>query len=159
SLANNLIKVKGAKGELSHQVHQLVAVGQQGDSLEITVNKEDKAAWTQAGTTRAVLNNMVIGVSQGVEKKLQLNGVGYRAEASGIFFRVALVFSTSVVCEMSSCLLITTASQTEIIVSVADKQKVGKAAANIRAFRPPEPYKGKGVHYANEHVRRKEAKK
>lgn len=159
SLANNLIKVKGAKGELSHQVHQLVAVGQQGDSLEITVNKEDKAAWTQAGTTRAVLNNMVIGVSQGFEKKLQLNGVGYRAEASGKSLNLTLGFSHPVVFEIPAGLQITTPSQTEIIVSGVDKQKVGQAAANIRAFRPPEPYKGKGVRYANEHVRRKEAKK
>lgn len=159
SLANNLIKVKGAKGELSHQVHQLVEVGQQGDSLEITVKQEDKAAWTQAGTTRAVLNNMVIGVSQGFEKKLQLNGVGYRAEASGKSLNLTLGFSHPVVFQIPDGLQITTPSQTEILVSGVDKQQVGQAAANIRAFRPPEPYKGKGVRYANENVRRKEAKK
>lgn len=159
SLANNLIKIKGAKGELSHQVHEFVVVDQQEDTLQISVNKEDKAAWAQAGTTRAVLNNMVVGVSRGFERKLQLQGVGYRAEANGKSLNLTLGFSHPVVYAIPEGLQITTPSQTEIIVTGVDKQLVGQAAANIRAFRPPEPYKGKGVRYTNENVRRKEAKK
>lgn len=159
SLAGNLIKIKGAKGELSHQVHELVVIDQQADSLEIKVGKDDKAAWAQAGTVRAVIHNMVVGVSEGFEKKLQLNGVGYRAEASGKSLNLTLGFSHPVVYEVPEGLQITTPSQTEIVVKGVDKQQVGQAAANIRSFRPPEPYKGKGVRYSNEHVRRKEAKK
>jgi len=153
SLAGNLVKVKGSKGELSHQVHELVVVDQQEETLEIKVNKEDKSSWAQAGTTRSVINNMVIGVSEGFEKKLQLNGVGYRAESSGKSLNLTLGFSHPVVFDIPEGLQITTPSQTEIVVSGVDKQQVGQAAANIRAFRPPEPYKGKGVRYSDEYVR------
>jgi large subunit ribosomal protein L6 len=159
SLVGNLIKVKGSKGELAHQVHEYVAIDQHADSLEIKVGKEDSASWAQAGTVRALIKNMVVGVSEGFEKKLQLNGVGYRAEASGNSLNLTLGFSHPVVFQIPTDLQITTPSQTEIVVRGVDKQQVGQAAADIRSFRPPEPYKGKGVRYSNEQVRRKEAKK
>lgn len=159
SVVKNLIKIKGAKGELSHQIHDLVDVKQQGDLLEVKVNKNIKQAWVQAGTVRSLLNNMVVGVTKGFEKKLQLNGVGYRAEAKGKSLNLTLGFSHPVVFAVPENLEVTTPSQTEIIIKGIDKQQVGQVAADIRAFRPPEPYKGKGVRYSNENVRRKEAKK
>jgi large subunit ribosomal protein L6 len=159
SMVGNLIKIKGIKGELAHQVHEFVVINQHSDSLEIKVGKDDSASWAQAGTVRAVVKNMVVGVSEGFEKKLQLNGVGYRAEASGSSLNLTLGFSHPVVFEVPTGLQITTPSQTEIVVRGVDKQQVGQAAADIRSFRPPEPYKGKGVRYSNEQVRRKEAKK
>lgn len=158
-LENNLVQVKGSKGELSLQAHALVTVEATADELKINVAKETKVAWAQAGTTRANINNMIVGVTEGFEKKLQLNGVGYRAESKGKSLNLTLGFSHPVVFEVPEGLEITTPSQTEVIVKGTDKQKVGQAAADIRAFRPPEPYKGKGVRYADEHVRRKEAKK
>ena len=112
-----------------------------------------------AGTTRALLSNMVVGVTKGFEKKLQLNGVGYRAKATGKVLNLTLGFSHPVDYELPEGVTIETPSQTEVVVKGADKQQVGQVAAEIRAYRPPEPYKGKGVRYADEHVRRKEAKK
>ena len=112
-----------------------------------------------AGTTRALVNNMVIGVSEGWEKKLVLNGVGYRAKASGKTVNLTLGLSHPVDYELPEGVSAETPSQTEIVVKGIDKQAVGQAAAEIRSFRPPEPYKGKGVRYADEYVRRKEAKK
>ncbi len=159
SLTGNVIKVKGSKGELSREINELVAVEQNEDGLQVKVAKESKAAWAQAGTARTLINNMVTGVSTGFEKKLQLNGVGYRAESKGKALNLTLGFSHPVVFEVPEGLEISTPSQTEIVVAGIDKQKVGQAAADIRAFRPPEPYKGKGVRYADEYVRRKEAKK
>ncbi len=159
SLSGQLIKVKGSKGELSRELHALVGIEQQEGSLAIQVKTESQAAWAQAGTTRSLINNMVVGVSEGFQKKLQLNGVGYRAESKGKSLNLTLGFSHPVVYEVPEGLEITTPSQTEIVVTGIDKQKVGQAAADIRAFRSPEPYKGKGVRYADEFVRRKEAKK
>jgi len=159
SLDKNLIKIKGAKGELSHQIHELVDVKNQDGSLEIQVYKDIKQAWVQAGTVRALLNNMIIGVTKGFEKKLQLNGVGYRAEAKGKSLNLTLGFSHPVVFQVPDGLEVSTPSQTEIIVKGISKQQVGQVASDIRGFRPPEPYKGKGVRYSNENVRRKEAKK
>ncbi len=159
SLDKNLIKIKGAKGELSHQIHELVDVKKQDGSLEVQVKKDIKQAWVQAGTVRALLNNMIIGVTKGFEKKLQLNGVGYRAEAKGKSLNLTLGFSHPVVFQVPDGLEVSTPSQTEIIVKGISKQQVGQVASDIRGFRPPEPYKGKGVRYSNENVRRKEAKK
>jgi len=159
SFADNVIKVKGAKGELSHQLHSLVVVDQDEAAINIKVAKESKSAWAQAGTARSLINNMITGVADGFQKKLQLNGVGYRAESKGKSLNLTLGFSHPVVFQVPEGLEITTPSQTEIIVSGIDKQLVGQAAANIRAYRPPEPYKGKGVRYSDEYVRRKEAKK
>ena len=122
--------------------------------------REGKAnGWAQSGTARSLLNNMILGVSQGFEKKLLLNGVGYRAQAQGAKLNLTLGFSHPVAYEMPEGVSVETPSQTEIIVKGVDKQLIGQVAANIRAYRPPEPYKGKGVRYADEVVRRKEAKK
>lgn len=159
SVSGNLVKVKGGKGELSRVLHDLISVSQNDEALEVKVNRDSKEAWAQAGTARSLLHNMVVGVSDGFVKKLQLNGVGYRAESKGKTLNLTLGFSHPVVYEVPQGVEITTPSQTEIIVSGVDKQIVGQAAANIRAFRPPEPYKGKGVRYSDENVRRKEAKK
>jgi large subunit ribosomal protein L6 len=122
--------------------------------------REGKAnGWAQSGTARSLLNNMILGVSNGFEKKLLLNGVGYRAQAQGTKLNLTLGFSHPVAYEMPEGISVETPSQTEIIVKGVDKQLIGQVAANIRAYRPPEPYKGKGVRYADEVVRRKEAKK
>jgi len=118
-----------------------------------------KDAWALAGTTRALVNNMVIGVSTGFQKKLELNGVGYRAKAAGKTLNLTLGFSHPVDYELPEGVTAETPSQTEIVLKGADKQLIGQVAAEIRAFRPPEPYKGKGIRYSDEYVRRKEAKK
>jgi len=159
SLNGAEISIKGAKGTLTRTVHQDVEVTQEGTSLKTAARSKSKQSVALSGTTRALLNNMVVGVSQGFEKKLTLVGVGYRAKASGSKLDLTLGFSHPVVYEVPEGIKVETPSQTEIVVSGADKQVVGQVAANIRAYRPPEPYKGKGVRYADEYVARKEAKK
>ena len=149
--------VKGGKGSLDLTVHQDVEIKQEEGSL--TFAARNKKGIAMSGTTRALVNNMVLGVSEGWEKKLVLNGVGYRVASQGKSLNLSLGFSHPVVYELPEGLSAETPSQTEIIVKGIDKQAVGQAAAEIRAFRPPEPYKGKGVRYADEYVRRKEAKK
>jgi len=155
----DMVQIKGPKGELSHQVHSLVNVQQDGDALTFSVNDESMQAKALSGTTRAVINNMVTGVSQGFEKKLTIIGVGYRVAVQGKKLNLTLGFSHPVDYQVPDGIIIETPSQTEIVVKGADKQKVGQVAAEIRAYRPPEPYKGKGVRYTDEHVVRKEAKK
>jgi large subunit ribosomal protein L6 len=159
SLNGAEISIKGAKGALSRNVHPDVEVAQEGTALKASARKQDKKAVALAGTTRALLNNMVIGVTQGFEKKLSLVGVGYRAKAQGSKLDLTLGFSHPVQYEVPEGIKVETPSQTEIVISGADKQIVGQVAADIRAYRPPEPYKGKGVRYTDEHVARKEAKK
>jgi large subunit ribosomal protein L6 len=159
SLNGAEISIKGAKGTLSRNVHPDVEVAQEGTALKTTARSKAKQSVALAGTTRALLNNMVIGVSQGFEKKLSLVGVGYRAKAQGSKLDLTLGFSHPVQYEVPEGIKIETPSQTEIVVSGADKQIVGQVAADIRAYRPPEPYKGKGVRYTDEYVARKEAKK
>jgi len=159
TLSGQDIKVKGPVGELSQTIHSLVAVSQEENSIKTTVASEDKNAWAQAGTARALINNMVEGVSKGFEKKLLLNGVGYRAKAAGKSLNLSLGFSHPVDHAIPAGITVETPSQTEIVLKGADKQLVGQTAANIRAYRKPEPYKGKGIRYSDEHVRRKEAKK
>ncbi len=151
--------MKGAKGNMSWRIHDTVEV--EIDSAEIRVKPRIKAkqAVAMAGTMRALINNMVTGVSQGFEKKLLLQGVGYRAQAQGKKLNLTLGFSHPVVYEVPEGVTIETPSQTEIVIKGADKQQIGQVAAEIRAYRPPEPYKGKGIRYADEHVVRKEAKK
>lgn len=151
------LTVKGGKGQLQLSISEGVDVVQEDNSLTFAASSKESVA--MSGTTRALVNNMVIGVTQGFEKKLQLNGVGYRARASGNSLDLTLGFSHPVVYELPEGISAETPSQTEIVVTGIDKQAVGQAAAEIRAFRPPEPYKGKGVRYADENVRRKEAKK
>jgi large subunit ribosomal protein L6 len=158
-IASDEINVKGSKGNMQLAIHKLVKVNQDDGVLTVTPVDEEKESWAMAGTFRALINNMVVGVSEGFSKKLQLVGVGYRAQAKGKVLNLSLGFSHPVDYELPEGVTVETPSQTEIIVSGCDKQKVGQAAAVIRAYRPPEPYKGKGVRYADEHVARKEAKK
>jgi large subunit ribosomal protein L6 len=153
------IKVKGPKGELSHQAHALVAVDNDGESVSFAARSKRQEAIALAGTTRAVVNNMVQGVSEGFEKRLQLQGVGYRAQMQGQTLSLTLGYSHPVEFPTPDGVTVETPSNTEIVVRGIDKQQVGQTAAKIRGFRPPEPYKGKGVRYANERVVMKEAKK
>ena len=156
---NKLLRLKGPKGLLEMQISNSVDV--KIDENNILVENKDntqkgKANW---GTTRALINNMVIGVSVGFEKKLELIGVGYRAKASGKLLELTLGFSHPVKYQLPDEVEVETPSQTEVVLKSHNKQILGQAAAEIRSFRPPEPYKGKGVRYADEHVKRKEAKK
>ena len=153
------VTVKGSKGSLAHDIHASVKVEQDNNVLTFAPKDGSRNADALAGPTRALLNNMVTGVSQGFEKKLQLVGVGYRAQAQGNSLNLTLGFSHPVDYPVPEGVKVETPSQTEIVVSGVDKQKVGQVAAEIRAYRPPEPYKGKGVKYADEVVVRKEAKK
>lgn len=153
------VTVKGSKGTISRAFNDAVEVVQEDGQVKALPREGFADAWAQAGTARSLLNAMVIGAAEGFEKKLQLNGVGYRAQAQGSKLNLTLGFSHPVVYEMPQGITVETPSQTEIVVKGVDKQVVGQVAANIRAYRPPEPYKGKGVRYADEHVRRKEAKK
>ncbi|HEC16907.1 MAG TPA: 50S ribosomal protein L6 [Sedimenticola sp.] len=153
------VAVKGAKGALDMTVHPTVSLSLDAGVITVTPNREDKKAWAMAGTTRALVNNMVTGVSTGFERKLQLVGVGYRAQAKGKVLNLSLGFSHPVDYPVPEGVKVETPAPTEIVVSGCNKQQVGQVAAEIRAFRPPEPYKGKGVRYADEVVVRKEAKK
>ena len=149
--------VKGRRGELTVPIRGNVEVEQNGNELLFKANSRE--GWAMAGTTRALVNNVVQGVNDGWEKKLELMGVGYRAQARGSKLTMQLGFSHPVDYEIPAGLEISTPSQTEIVVSGIDKQLVGQASAEIRAYRPPQTNKGKGVRYAGERVRRKEAKK
>jgi large subunit ribosomal protein L6 len=153
------LSIKGPKGEMAMDIHPTVDIAEEDSSLKVAPKREDKASWAMAGTMRALVNNMVIGVSQGFEKKLQLIGVGYRAQAGGKSLNLNLGFSHPIDYPVPEGISIATPSVTEIVVSGSNKQRVGQVAAEIRAFRPPEPYKGKGVRYVDEYVARKEAKK
>jgi large subunit ribosomal protein L6 len=153
------LAVKGAKGELKLALNPQVKVSVEGNVAKVEPAVESQQAWAMAGTFRALLNNMVRGVSKGFERKLELVGVGYRAQAKGSVISLALGFSHPVEYALPAGVTAETPSQTEIILRSADKQLLGQVAANVRAFRPPEPYKGKGVRYSDEVVLRKEAKK
>ena len=159
SIAGQEVTVKGKIGTLVRVFNDAVEVVQEENQLMAKPREGKANGWAQSGTARSLLNNMILGVSQGFEKKLLLNGVGYRASAQGTKLNLTLGFSHPVAYEMPEGISIETPSQTEIIVKGVDKQLIGQVAANIRAYRPPEPYKGKGVRYADEVVRRKEAKK
>ncbi len=159
TLSGQDITVKGPIVELSRTIHSAVVVSQEENNIITNIVADVKGAWAQAGTTRALINNMVDGVSKGFEKKLVLNGVGYRAKAAGKKLNLSLGFSHPVEHIIPEGITVETPSQTEITLKGADKQLVGQTAANIRAYRKPEPYKGKGIRYSDEHVRRKEAKK
>lgn len=153
------VTIKGAKGSLSRVVNEAVEVVKE-DNVIRTVPREGVAnATAQAGTARALLQNMVVGVAQGYERKLQLVGVGYRANTAGSKLNLSLGFSHPIEFDIPQGITIEVPAQTEVVVKGVDKQLVGQVAANIRAYRKPEPYKGKGVRYADEQVRRKEAKK
>ena len=153
------VSVKGSNGELSLELNPLVTVEQEDGSLKVAAVNETKDSRAMSGTFRSLINNMVVGVSQGFERKLTLLGVGYRAKASGNKLDLTLGFSHPVVYELPKGVTAETPSQTEILLKSADKQLLGQVAAEVRGFRPPEPYKGKGVRYADERVRLKDAKK
>lgn len=153
------VQVKGPKGSLGWTIHPKVTVAQENDCLQVSPVEGAEGAWAMAGTTRALLNNMVVGCGTGFQRKLTLVGVGYRAQAKGQVLSLSLGFSHPVDYAVPEGITVETPTQTEIVVSGADRQRVGQVAAEIRAYRPPEPYKGKGVRYADEDVRRKEAKK
>lgn len=159
NIAGQDLTVKGKNGTLSVSLNDAVAVSQTDNVLTFAPKEGAENGWAQAGTARAIVNNMVNGVTSGFEKKLTLIGVGYRAQVQGNKINLTLGFSHPVVYELPQGVTAETPSQTEIILKSADKQLLGQAAAEIRAYRPPEPYKGKGVRYSDEYVRRKEAKK
>ena len=151
--------VKGSGGLLSYKIHDDVTVEVNDNVIQVKWDGAIKKANAQAGTVRASINNMVMGVSKGFEKKLTLIGVGYRAQVKGSKLTLALGFSNPVVYQVPEGITVEAASQTELLVKGTDKQRVGQVASEIRAFRPPEPYKGKGVRYTDEYVARKDAKK
>ena len=159
TLSDSSIAVKGSKGNLNLDLHQAVAVAKDGDTLNISAKDGSRESTALAGTFRALINNMVVGVSEGFQKKLELQGVGYRAKAQGNTINITVGYSHPIDYTLPAGVTAETPSQTEIVISGADKQQVGQVAAEIRKFRPPEPYKGKGIRYSNERVYRKEAKK
>ncbi len=150
---------KGGNGEQSVNVHSLVKVAFEDGIINVSAADSSKQANAMSGTMRSLINNAVIGVSSGFEKKLQLIGVGYRAKASGKTLELNLGFSHPVNYKLPDAVSVETPSQTEVVLKSANKQILGQVASEIRSFRKPEPYKGKGVRYADEYVRRKEAKK
>lgn len=156
TITSQLVTLKGAKGTLSVPLVNGVAVVQETDQLSV---KYDESNRTQAGATRSHLANMVKGVTTGYERKLELVGVGYRAAVQGKALNLTLGFSHPVSYEMPEGITIEAPTQTEVLIKGVDKQKVGQVAAEIRGFRPPEPYKGKGVRYAGEKIELKEGKK
>lgn len=153
------VTVKGPKGSLSHHLHPSVLLRAEEQSLVVEPVSDKGDCWAMAGTMRALLNNMVVGVSNGFERRLSLIGVGYRAQAKGKVLNLSLGYSHPIDYPVPQGIEIETPSATEIIVKGVDKQQVGQVAAEIRSKRPPEPYKGKGVRYTDEQVVRKEAKK
>ena len=159
TLAESKIAIKGGKGTLEMNIHSSVEIKQEENNIVFAPKNGDKAAMAMAGTFRSLVNNMVVGVTQGYQKKLILQGVGYRAKTSGKVVNLSLGFSHPVDYELPEGVTAEGPAQTEIVISGVDKQQVGQVAAEIRGYRPPEPYKGKGVRYADENVRRKEAKK
>lgn len=156
-LDGNALTVKGGKGTLQLSLDAGIRVSQ--DDNVLTVQYDGDQFKAMAGTTRALVSNMIKGVSEGWQKKLVLNGVGYRAKADGVSVNLTVGLSHPVDYKLPNGVTAETPSQTEVVVSGIDKQAVGQVAAEIRSFRPPEPYKGKGIRYADEIVRRKEAKK
>ena len=153
------VRVNGPKGSLSMTVNALVDLKVEEGLVVFVPNGNGRKSEAMAGTTRALVQNMVLGVSEGFEKRLELQGVGYRAQAKGNQVSLQLGFSHPVDYELPEGISAETPSQTEIVISGNDKQQVGQVCAEIRGFRPPEPYKGKGIRYQGEFVRRKEAKK
>jgi large subunit ribosomal protein L6 len=153
------LTVKGPLGTLTHTVHPLVSLKQEDGVLQVACNDESRESNALSGTTRALVNNMVIGVTTGFERKLTLVGVGYRASTQGNALKLQLGFSHDVIYELPQGVKAETPTQTEIIIKGANKQQVGQVAAEVRAYRSPEPYKGKGVRYHDEVVHLKETKK
>jgi large subunit ribosomal protein L6 len=158
-LSGQEVRVKGKLGELTWIVHDKVALKQEDNVVTFEYSFEDKSARALAGTTRALVANMVNGVSEGFERKLKLVGVGYRAQVAGKVINLSLGFSHPVAVDLPEGITAEAPSQTELTIKGISKQEVNQVAANIRALRPPEPYKGKGVRYADEVIQMKEGKK
>jgi large subunit ribosomal protein L6 len=159
TIKEDRIVAKGPVGELTMNKHPLVSVELEDGLLKIAANDDSTKSRAMSGTTRALLANLVTGVTTGFEKKLTIIGVGYRAQVQGKNLNLSLGFSHPVVYAIPDGITIEAPSQTELVVKGADKQKVGQVAAEIRHYRPPEPYKGKGIRYTDEYVVRKQAKK
>jgi len=154
-----VVTIKGSKGSLLLELNSEVELKQEEATITLAPRSGSRFAMAVTGTTRALLANMVQGVTEGFERKLELVGVGYRAQAQGNKLNLTLGFSHPVVYDVPEGISVETPSQTEVVIKGSDKQKVGQVAAEIRRFRPPEPYKGKGVRYSDERVQLKEAKK
>ncbi len=159
TIKGQVVSVKGSKGTMEHNVHEFVKLSQTDNVVSFEPAQAGKSAAAQSGTARSLIINMIEGVSKGFERKLELVGVGYRAQSQGKVLNLTLGFSHPVEYQVPEGITIDTPSQTEVLVKGIDKQAVGQVAADIRAYRPPEPYKGKGVKYSDEHIVRKEAKK
>jgi large subunit ribosomal protein L6 len=159
AIKEDQISVKGAGGTLQLATNALVKVSNEGGKLTFVAADESREANAMSGTMRQLVNNMVVGVTKGFEKKLNLVGVGYRAAAQGNKLNLQVGYSHPVNIEMPAGITVATATPTEIVVKGADRQRVGQLAAEIRAVRPPEPYKGKGIRYADEKITIKETKK
>jgi large subunit ribosomal protein L6 len=157
--ATNEIKVKGPKGELTRQFNEAISFNIEGAEITVTRPNEEKFTKMIHGTSRALLNNMIVGVSEGYTKELEIIGVGYRAAKQGTKLVLSAGYSHPVEFETPAGLTVEVPAQTQVVISGTDKQIVGEFAANVRKVRPPEPYKGKGIRYKGEHVRRKEGKK
>jgi len=158
-VAGNIYTAKGPKGTMQSAVNPKVTAKFEDNQIQFAPVDNSRDGWAHAGTARALVSNIITGVTSGFEKKLELVGVGYRAQAKGQVLNLSLGFSHPVVFDVPEGVQVETPSQTEVVIRGVDKQLVGQVAANIRAFRPPEPYKGKGVKYADERIIRKEAKK
>jgi large subunit ribosomal protein L6 len=159
SVSGQTVKVKGAKGELSFLVPEEVIVAMENGAVAVNPRDESKTARAKWGMSRAQVANLVEGVTKGFERKLEINGVGYRAQVAGKVLKLSLGYSHDVDYPIPAGITITTPKPTEVVVAGIDKQKVGQTAAEIREYRSPEPYKGKGVKYADEFIFRKEGKK
>jgi large subunit ribosomal protein L6 len=159
AIEGQTVKMKGAKGELSFVVPEEVLVAMEDGAVRVDPRDESKAARARWGMSRAQVQNLVDGVTKGFEKRLEINGVGYRAQVAGKVLKLSLGYSHDVDYEIPAGVTITAPRPTEVVVAGIDKQKVGQVAAEIREFRGPEPYKGKGVKYAGEFIFRKEGKK
>jgi large subunit ribosomal protein L6 len=159
NIEGQTVKVKGPKGALSVVVHDDVAVKLEGGQIMVSPRADTKRARSQWGTSRTLVANLVTGVSKGFEERLEINGVGYRAAVQGKNLQLALGYSHDIVYPIPAGITIATPRPVEIVISGSDRQQVGQVAAEIRGYRPPEPYKGKGVKYASERIFRKEGKK
>ena len=159
SIANGLISVKGTGGSLSQAQQALVNVASKDGKLSFAPANDSREANAMSGTLRQLVNNMVVGVSAGFEKKLSLVGVGYKAQATGSKLNLSVGYSHPVNKEMPAGITVATPTPTEVVIKGADRQRVGQIAAEIRAIRPPEPYKGKGIRYVGERIVIKETKK
>ncbi|HTS39614.1 MAG TPA: 50S ribosomal protein L6 [Xanthobacteraceae bacterium] len=159
AVEGQIVKIKGPKGALQVKLHDDIGAKVEGSSVKIDPKVETDRARSHWGTSRTLVNNLIAGVTKGFEEKLEINGVGFRAAVQGKNLQMQLGFSHDVIFPIPEGITIATPKPTEIVVTGLDKQKVGKAAAEIRGFRPPEPYKGKGVKYASEFILRKEGKK